>query len=72
MRYIMTTTMQNLGLTDTIKFLDSTVISFNLSLGLGSAAESTLSIDLVDDCTSLTGGSGFVPFFQPVLNCLHK
>ena len=63
----MTTTMDNLGLTDTIKFLDSTVISFNLSLGLGSSAESTLTVDLVDDCTSLAGGTGFVPFFQPDL-----
>ncbi len=63
----MTTIKETLGLTDTIKFLNSTVISFSLSLGLGSSSESTLTVDLVDDCTSLTGGTAFVPFAQPQL-----
>ena len=36
-------------LTTPIKFLNSTVLSFNSSLGLG-AQESTLSVQLIDDC----------------------
>lgn len=37
-------------ITQPIKFLGATVISFNTSLGLGSAQESTLNVDLVEDC----------------------
>jgi hypothetical protein len=33
-----------------IKFLGATVLSFNSSLGLGSASESTLNVDLTEDC----------------------
>ena len=33
-----------------IKFLGATVLSFNSSLGLGSASESTLNVDLIEDC----------------------
>jgi hypothetical protein len=33
-----------------IKFLGATVLSFNTSLGLGSAAESSLNVDLIEDC----------------------
>lgn len=43
----------------TITFLNSTVLSFNVSLGLGSTAESNISIDLVDDCNL---GQEFLPF----------
>lgn len=33
-----------------IKFLNATVLSFNTSLGLGSAEESSLNVDLIEDC----------------------
>lgn len=36
--------------TEPIKFLGATVLSFNTTLGLGSAQESSLSVDLVEDC----------------------
>ena len=44
-------------LTQPIKFLGATVLSFNSSLGLGSQ-ESTLSVDLIEDCE---GGDAFEP-----------
>jgi len=37
-------------ITSPIKFLGATVLSFNTSIGLGSAQESSLSVDLVEDC----------------------
>lgn len=37
-------------LTQPIIFLNASVISFNTSLGIGSASESTLTVDLVEDC----------------------
>jgi len=37
-------------ITSPIKFLGATVLSFNTSLGLGSAQESSLNVDLVEDC----------------------
>jgi hypothetical protein len=39
-------------ITQPIKFLNATVLSFNTSLGLGSAQESTLNVDLIEDCES--------------------
>ena len=36
--------------TQVTKFLGSTVLSFNATLGLGSAQESSLTVDLVNDC----------------------
>lgn len=44
--------------TSPIKFLGATVLSFNTSLGLGSAQESSLSVDLVEDCDA---GDSFLP-----------
>jgi hypothetical protein len=44
--------------TQPIKFLGATVLSFNTSLGLGSAQESTLSVDLIEDCEA---GDVFLP-----------
>ncbi len=44
-------------ITSPIKFLNSTVLSFNTSLGVG-ATESTLNVDLVDDCEE---GDAFSP-----------
>lgn len=35
---------------NTLKFLNATVLSFNMSLGYGSAAETTCTIDLIEDC----------------------
>lgn len=40
------------------KFLGATVLSFNTTLGLGSAEESTLNVDLVEDCEA---GDSFLP-----------
>lgn len=37
-------------ITQPIKFLGATVLSFNTSLGLGSAEESTLNVELIEDC----------------------
>jgi hypothetical protein len=36
--------------TSPIKFLNATVLSFNTTLGLGSASESSLNVDLIEDC----------------------
>lgn len=45
----MSTKCENIPLNEPLRFLKSTVTSFNCSLGLGSQ-ESTLNVDLVDDC----------------------
>lgn len=45
----MTTFCEDLPINEPLRFLRSTVTSFNCSLGLGSQ-ESTLNVDLVDDC----------------------
>jgi len=37
-------------LSEPIKFLGASVISFNSNLGIGSASESTLTVDLIEDC----------------------
>lgn len=42
-----------------IKFLGATVLSFNTTLGLGAGSESTLNVDLVEDCEA---GDSFAPF----------
>lgn len=44
--------------TSVAKFLNATVLSFNASIGLGSAAESTLTVDLIEDCND---GDQFLP-----------
>jgi hypothetical protein len=46
----MTTNCQGPILSEPIKFLGASVLSFNTSLGIGSASESTLSVELVEDC----------------------
>lgn len=46
----MTTDCQGPILSQPIKFLGASVLSFNTSLGIGSASESTLSVELVEDC----------------------
>lgn len=61
----MTTAKQDIGLSynEPIRFLDSTVLSFNMSLGIGAQSESTLNIDLVNDCgIGVTRGTGFMPY----------
>jgi hypothetical protein len=45
-------------ITSPIKFLGATVLSFNTSLGLGSAQESSLNVDLIEDCEF---GDRFLP-----------
>lgn len=45
-------------ITSPFKFLGATVLSFNTTLGLGSAEESTLNVDLVEDCEA---GDSFLP-----------
>jgi hypothetical protein len=45
-------------ITSPIKFLGATVLSFNTSLGLGSAQESSLNVDLIEDCEK---GDIFLP-----------
>jgi hypothetical protein len=45
----MTIQYETLGLSEPIKFLGATVVSFNGSLGLG-GQESTLTVELVEDC----------------------
>lgn len=45
-------------ITQPIKFLGATVLSFNTSLGLGAAQESTLNVDLIEDCEA---GDSFLP-----------
>lgn len=62
----MTTQCQSLGLSEPVRFLNSTVLSFNASLGLGTQ-ESTLSVDLVDDCDpdSQAIAGNFLPLNDP-------
>lgn len=45
----MTTKYTSLGLTEPLKFMGATVLSFNTSLGLGSSP-STLTVTLIEDC----------------------
>lgn len=59
----MTTQCQDIPLVQPLRFLKSTVLSFNCSLGLGSQ-ESTLSVDLVDDCDDAV--KNIAGNFQPV------
>jgi hypothetical protein len=59
----MTTKCEDLPLTEPLRFLKSTVLSFNASLGLGSQ-ESTLNVDLVDDCDPAV--KSIAGFFQPI------
>ncbi len=58
----MTTIKQSLLLTEPIRFLGSTVLSFNMSIGLGTSAESTLTVDLIEDCYE---GDQFQPMRLP-------
>lgn len=53
------TSKTTLSLTAPLKFLNSTVISFSVSLGFGASSETTLTVDLVDDCTT---NDGFLPY----------
>lgn len=46
------------------RFLGCTVLSFNASLGLGSAQESSLTVDLIEDCDA---GDVFTPETGAVL-----
>lgn len=46
-------------ITQPIKFLGATVLSFNTTLGLGASSESTLNVDLIEDCDE---GDVFQPF----------
>lgn len=45
-------------ITSPVKFLGATVLSFNTTIGLGSSSESTLSVELVEDCDA---GDLFLP-----------
>lgn len=49
--------------TQPIKFLGGTVLSFNTSLGLGSAQESSLNVDIVEDCEA---GDRFLPAYNEI------
>ena len=49
----MTTQYSSLGLTQPIKFLGATVLSFNTTLGLGQQ-ESSLTVQLIEDCEGET------------------
>lgn len=50
-----------------MKFLGASVLSFSTSLGLGAASESTLSVDLVEDCgDSFEAKTGAIQIGQPV------
>lgn len=46
----MTTDCKDKLLSEPIKFLGASVISFNSNLGIGSASESTLNVEMVEDC----------------------
>jgi hypothetical protein len=61
----MTTLCTQLGLDEPIRFLKSTVLSFNSSLGLGSTSESTLNVELVDDCEDSQRAGNFAPISDP-------
>lgn len=47
-----------------IKFLGATVLSFNTTLGLGAGSESTLNVDLVEDCDA-NPPDKFLPLATP-------
>lgn len=56
-------------LNEPLKFLGATVLSFNCSLGLGPSSESTLNVDLIQDCDendSFTPGDDSVIVGAPV------
>lgn len=59
----MSTKCENIPLNEPLRFLKSTVTSFNANLGLGSQ-ESTLNVDLVDDCDPDV--KEIAGYFQPV------
>lgn len=50
----MTTKYTNLGLSEPVRFLNTTVLSFNSNLGFGTQ-ESTLTVELIEDCTNGDG-----------------
>jgi len=50
-------------ISEPIKFLNATVLSFNTSLGLGSAEESSLNVDLIEDCEN---GDKFMPAYNQI------
>jgi hypothetical protein len=50
-------------ITSPIKFLGATVLSFNTTLGLGSAQESSLNVDLIEDCDA---GDAFLPAYNQI------
>lgn len=54
----MTTNVTSIGLTSPVTFLNSTVLSFNGNLGFG-GQESTLTVELVDDCDANQAFPGF-------------
>jgi len=56
----MTTNVTSLGLTSPVTFLNSTVLSFNGNLGFG-GQESSLTVELVDDCDAGQGFPGMDP-----------
>lgn len=51
-------------LTEPLKFLGATVLSFNCSLGLGPSTESSLNVDLIEDCEE---EDSFTPADESVL-----
>lgn len=51
-------------LNEPLKFLGATVLSFNCSLGLGPSSESTLNVDLIEDCDA---GDSFTPGDESLL-----
>ena len=54
--------------TQVTKFLGSTVLSFNASIGLGSAQESSFNVDLIKDCDDIfTPEVGVVKVGSPVV-----
>ena len=60
------TTCITAGLTEPLRFLKSTVLSFNSTLGLGSNSESSLNVDLVDDCLDEAQAGAFGPINDPI------
>lgn len=64
----MTTLCNTIPINEPVRFLNSTVTSFNCSLGLGSQ-ESTLNVDLVDDCDPavIAVAGNFSPINNPAI-----
>jgi len=65
----MTTDCKDKLLSEPIKFLGASVISFNCNLGIGSASESSLTVEMVEDCEnddSFQPENGSVEVGQPV------